>query len=162
MPVRINPSVRPYVCIMRCGSITLKRAVGEGVGAKVVENAKRRSSVSVLVPVPLAASEILRLEHFPVFHQDPLWRAMVERVGLSLRCEDRKRCYQDQQTGSSRRFPQGYLPLPLYPRFYSVSQCSWATSGLPRLGNNEKGATTPAILHKAANQPEVQYHCITL
>src|SRR5215217_7349892 len=27
MPVRINPSVRPYVCIMRCGSITLKRAV---------------------------------------------------------------------------------------------------------------------------------------
>src|SRR5829696_5145379 len=145
MPVRINPSVRPYVCIMRCGSITLKRAVGEGVGAKVVENAKRRSSVSVLVPVPLAASEILRLEHFPVFHQDPLWRAMVERVGLSLRCEDRercqrgrhrerKRCYQDQQTGSSRRFPQGYLPLPLYPRFYSVSQCSWATSGLPRLG----------------------------
>src|SRR5215203_2567978 len=34
---------------------------------------------------------------------------------------------------------------------YSVSQCSWATSCLPRLGNNKKGATTPAILHKAAN-----------
>src|SRR5215217_6904383 len=45
---------------------------------------------------------------------------------------------------------------------YSVSQCSWATSGLPRLSKNEKGATTPTILHKAADQPEVQYHCITL
>jgi hypothetical protein len=45
---------------------------------------------------------------------------------------------------------------------YSVSQCSWATSGLPRRGKNEKSATTPAILHKAADQPEVQYHCITL
>jgi hypothetical protein len=28
MPVRTNPSVRAHVCIMRCGSITLKRAVG--------------------------------------------------------------------------------------------------------------------------------------
>src|SRR4051794_4973757 len=27
MPVRTNPSVRAHVCIMRCGSITLKRAV---------------------------------------------------------------------------------------------------------------------------------------
>ena len=54
------------------------------------------------------------------------------------------------------------LPLPMKRRLYSVSQCSWATSGLPRLGKNEKGATTPAIPHKATDQPEVQYHCITL
>jgi hypothetical protein len=45
---------------------------------------------------------------------------------------------------------------------YSVSQCSWATSGLPRLGKNEKGVTTPAIPHKAADRPVVQYHGITL
>ena len=62
------------------------------------------------------------------------------------------------------------LPMILYGSMflltavgtYSVSQCSWATSGLPRLGKNEKGATTPAILHKTADQPVVQYHCITL
>jgi hypothetical protein len=47
-------------------------------------------------------------------------------------------------------------------RHYSVSQCSWATFGSPRLGKNEKGLTTPAIVHKAADQPEVQYHCTTL
>src|SRR5215212_2126399 len=27
MPIRINPSVRPHGCIMRCGSITVKHAV---------------------------------------------------------------------------------------------------------------------------------------
>ncbi len=27
MTIRTNPSVRPHVCLMRCGSITLKRAV---------------------------------------------------------------------------------------------------------------------------------------
>jgi hypothetical protein len=31
MPVRTNPSVRAHVCIMRCGSITLKRAVVEDI-----------------------------------------------------------------------------------------------------------------------------------
>jgi hypothetical protein len=46
--------------------------------------------------------------------------------------------------------------------YYSVSQCSWATFGFPRLGKNEKGLTIPAIVHKAADQPEVQYHCTTL
>jgi hypothetical protein len=54
------------------------------------------------------------------------------------------------------------LPLPMKRRLYSVSQCSWATSGLPRLGKNEKGATTPAIPNKETDQPVVQYHCITL
>ena len=66
--------------------------------------------------------------------------------------------------------PSGQQPVPRVARYgdlegaitYSVSQCSWATSGLPRLSKNEKGATTPTILHKAADQPEVQYHCITL
>jgi putative transposase len=41
---------------------------------------------------------------------------------------------------------------------YSGSQCSWATFGFPKLGKNEKGLTTPAIVRKAADQPEVQYH----
>src|SRR5215208_4560727 len=54
MPVRTNSSVRAHVCIMRYGSITLKRAVGQ-------ENQPVGAGVWVVVLTGFAWTEYARL-----------------------------------------------------------------------------------------------------
>src|SRR5215211_5155845 len=69
MPVRTNPSVRAHACIMRCGSITLKRAVGP-FGAASPHAHRSWAVCRVTRPAP-AIVPFLGLAHLTLDAGDP-------------------------------------------------------------------------------------------
>src|SRR5215212_1575141 len=81
MPVQTNPSVRPHVCIMRCGSITLKRAVRQrtedGLGMEDLQTLAGTCNTLIISRKEIRSAVRVRSSALTI------WSSSRDRGGLS-------------------------------------------------------------------------------